>query len=287
MRLKNKFEAGEFAVLAEMEPPKGVDVSHMVKNAGRVKGRVDAFVVPEMSSAVMRMSALGGAMILQNMGLETVMQVCCRDRNRIALQADLLSAAACGIKNIMAVTGQDPSFGDHHQARSVYDIDLTQLIETTQTLQQGRDMVGVDLVGAPQFLVGTTITAGAKGISPVVELEEMNKKLEAGAQFFTTPPLFDFDELKKFMSRVDRQKAIIIPTLLLIKSLGMARYMNRNVEHVYIPDAMIERISKSTEKVDECVKIARELITALREEGFAGVYLVTMGWEHKLPEILE
>jgi methylenetetrahydrofolate reductase (NADH) len=287
MRLKNKFDTEQFAVLAEIEPPKGVDVDHMAKCAGRVKGLVDAFVVPEMSSAVMRMSALGGAMVLQNMGLETIMQVCCRDRNRIALQADLLAASACGINNIMAVTGQDPSFGDHHQARSVYDIDLTELLQMTQTLQQGRDMAGVDLAGTPQFLVGTTITAGAKGKSPAVELEEMNKKVEAGARFFITPPLFDLDELKKFISRVDREKTIIIPTVLLLKSLGMARYMNRNVEHVYIPDAMIDRIKKSTDKVKECVSIAREFIMELREEGLSGVYLVTMGWEHKLPEILE
>ncbi len=253
MGLKDKFGAGEFAVLAEMEPPKGVDIGHMTQCAGRVKGMVDAFVVPEMSSAVMRMSALGGAMVLQNMGLETIMQVCCRDRNRIALQADLLAASACGINNIMAVTGQDPSFGDHHQARSVYDIDLTDLLQMTQALQGGRDMAGVDLAGAPQFLVGTTAGVGAKGISPAVELEEMNKKVEAGAEFFITPPLFDFDELKKISDLIDRQKTVIIPTILLLKSLGMARYMNRNVDHVYIPDAMIDRIKKSTDKVRECV----------------------------------
>lgn len=287
MGLKSKFDKGEFAVLAEMEPPKGVDVDPMVKCAGRVKGMVDAFVVPEMSNAVMRMSALGGAMILQKMGLETVMQVCCRDRNRIALQADLLSAGACGIPNIMAVTGQDPSFGDHHQARSVYDINLTELLQVTQTLQQGRDMAGVDLAGAPRFLVGTTITAGAKGKSPAVELEEMNKKVEAGARFFITPPLFDLEALRQFIPRVDRREVVIIPTVLLLKSLGMARYMDRNVEHVYIPPAMIDRIKNVPDKARECVKIARELIAELRAEGFSGVYLVTMGWEHKLSEILE
>ena len=124
MHLKRKFEKGEFAILAEIEPPKGVEISTMVTNATKVKGNVDAFVVPEMSNAVMRMSALGGAMILQGKGMETVMQINCRDRNRIAIQADLLAAYACGITNIMAVTGEDPSFGDHHQARSVYDIDL-------------------------------------------------------------------------------------------------------------------------------------------------------------------
>ena len=128
MNLKRKFEAGEFAILAEIEPPKGVDVSMMVANAKKVKGIVDAFMVPEMSSAVMRISSLGGAMVLQKAGLETVLQVCCRDRNRLALQGDLLAAYACGITNVMAVSGEDPSIGDHHQTRSVYDIDLIELL---------------------------------------------------------------------------------------------------------------------------------------------------------------
>ena len=154
MRLQSKLKAGEFAILAEIEPPKGVDVSAMVTNAQKVKDRVDSFVVPEMSNAVMRMSALGGAMILQGKGMETVMQINCRDRNRIALQADLLSAYGCGITNVMAVTGQDPSFGDHHQARSVYDIDLLELLKVIGDLQQGRDMAGVELAGAVRSFDG-------------------------------------------------------------------------------------------------------------------------------------
>ncbi|MGB9439943.1 MAG: methylenetetrahydrofolate reductase, partial [Desulfobacterales bacterium] len=140
MQLKRKFEAGEFAILAEMEPPKGVDTSRMVANAKRVKDDVDAFVVPEMSNAVMRMSSLGAAMIFQQQGMEAVVQVCCRDRNRLALQADLLAAFGCGIPNVMAVTGEDPSYGDHHQARPVNDIDIFELLQTIEELQNGRDM---------------------------------------------------------------------------------------------------------------------------------------------------
>jgi len=187
MHLKRKFDTEEFAVLAEMEPPKGVDISGMITHAMRVKGEVDAFVVPEMSNAVMRMSALGGAMILQAKGMETVMQVNCRDRNRIALQADLLAAYGCGITNVMAVTGEDPSFGDHFKARSVYDIDLLELLRT--------DMAGIELSGSPEFLVGSTVNAGAKGKSTELEIEEMNKKIEAGAQFFISPPLFDLSAI--------------------------------------------------------------------------------------------
>ena len=287
MQLKRKFEKGEFAILAEIEPPKGVEISTMVTNATRVKGEVDAFVVPEMSNAVMRMSALGGAMILQGKGMETVMQLNCRDRNRIALQADLLSAYACGVTNIMAVTGVDPSFGDHHQARSVYDIDLIELLRAVASLQKGKDMAGIELSGSPEFLVGSTVDSGTRGKSPELVLEEMNKKFEAGARFFITPPLFDLSAIQPFIKRVDLNKIKIIPTVLLLKSFGMARYMARNVDHVYIPDALIERIQKSPEKVRECVRIASEMVTTLKGEGFSGVLLSTIGWEHKLPEIID
>ncbi len=287
MQLKRRFEAGEFAVLAEMEPPKGVDTSQMVGNAKRVKDRVDAFVVPEMSNAVMRMSSLGAAMILQVQGMETVLQVCCRDRNRIALQADLLAAAGCGIDNVMAVTGKDPSFGDHHQARSVYDIDIFELLQTVGDLQNGRDMAGIELAGSPEFTVGATVNAAARDKSPELELEEMNRKIAAGTRFFITPPLFDIADIAPFMKRIDRQKAVIIPTVLLLKSMGMARYIARNMEDVHIPDELIQRIRKAPDKVRECIRIAAEQVTALKREGFAGVLLATLGWEHKLPEILD
>jgi len=287
MHLKRKFEKGEFAILAEIEPPKGVEISTMVTNATKVKGNVDAFVVPEMSNAVMRMSALGGAMILQGKGMETVMQINCRDRNRIAIQADLLAAYACGITNIMAVTGEDPSFGDHHQARSVYDIDLFVLLQAAAGLKKGKDMAGIELLGSPEFLLGSTIDAGAMGKSPELVLEEMDKKIEAGAQFFITPPLFDLSAIQPFLKKVDLEKIKIIPTVLLLKSLGMVRYMARNVSHVYIPDALIERVQKSPEKVRECIQVAAEMVTALKEEGLSGALLSTIGWEHKLPEILD
>jgi methylenetetrahydrofolate reductase (NADPH) len=286
MQLKRKFKAGEFAILAEMEPPKGVNTSRMVANAKRIKDDVDAFVVPEMSNAVMRMSSLGAAMILQGKGMEAVIQVCCRDRNRLALQADLLAAFGCGIPNVMAVTGEDPSYGDHHQARSVNDIDIYELLRAIGELQNGRDMAGIELDGSPEFTVGSTANAGAAGKSPELEIAEMNKKIAAGTQFFITPPLFDIAAIEPFLKRVDREKTIIIPTVLLLKSLGMARYIARNMKDVDLPDEMIERIRKAPDKVRECTRIAAGLVTTLKREGFNGVLLATLGWEHKLPEIL-
>lgn len=286
MSFRQKLDDREFAILAEMEPPKGVDISRMVSCAQRVKGQVDAFVVPEMSNAVMRMSALGGAMVLQNHGMETVMQLNCRDRNRIALQADLLAAYACGITSVMAVTGEDTSFGDHHQARSVYDIDLLELIGVIHGLEAGRDMAGIDLAGAPDFSVGSLVYAGAAGRSAEIEMEEMNKKIAAGTEFFITPPLFDLDAMDPFLKRVRADGIKLIPTVLLLKSLGMARYMARNVDHVSIPDALITRIQKSRDKVRGCIEIAADTIRAIREAGFAGVQIATLGWEDRLPDIL-
>ena len=157
MQLQKKLEAQEFVVMAELEPPKGTDVADLVANAAKVKGRVDAFVISEMGNAVMRLSALGGCLLLQNRGLETVMQVCCRDRNRLALQGDLLAAAALGVANVMAVSGEDITHGDHHRAREVNDMDLLELLSAIQTMRKGKDMAGVELRGSPDFLVGATV----------------------------------------------------------------------------------------------------------------------------------
>jgi 5,10-methylenetetrahydrofolate reductase len=287
MHLKTKIEAGEFVVLAEMEPPKGADISSMIKNARRVKEQVDAFLIPEMSNAVMRMSSLGGAIALQQSGMETVMQICCRDRNRLALQADLLAASACGISNVMAVSGQDPRFGDHHQAKAVYDITLMELLESLKKLQEGKDMAGIDLRGSPRFLVGSTVQADAKGETLETEIELLNQKSSSGARFFITPPVFDLSAFGPFINRIDRSRIAVIPTVLLLKSAGMARYMSRNVEHVVIPESVITRIQNAPDKVRECIQIAAEMIAALRSEGFNGVSVSTIGWEDKLPDILE
>lgn len=287
MRLKQKIEAGEFVVLAEMEPPKGVDVSAMVANAKRVKDGIDGFVVPEMSNAVMRMSSLGGAMVLENEGLPTVFQVCCRDRNRLAIQGDLLAAYALGITTVMAVSGEDPSYGDHHQARPVYDIDLIELIRAVDRLRQGRDMAGIELSGAPDFLIGATTEAGAKGKSTEMEMEGLMKKTEAGVRFFITSPVFDPALLEPYQKRIDNRKTAIIPTVLLLKSLGMARYIIRNLPHLHIPEAVIDRIARAPDKVRACIEIAAETVSELKNQGYSGVYLSTLGWEDRLPEIIE
>ena len=286
MHLKNKFDVGKFAILAEMQPPKGVNVSAMVNSATRVSKAVDAFLVPEMGNAVMRMSALGGAMILQSAGMETIMQVNCRDRNRIALQADLLAAYACGIINVMGVSGEDPSLGDHHQTKAVNDIDLTTLLKTMATLGTGKDLAGNELSGAPDFLMGARVDAWATGDALEKELEGMEAKKEAGVHFFIAPPVFDSQACAAFMEKVDLKKTPIVPTVMLLKSVGMARYLDRHL-NVSVSQQLIKRMMRAPDKAVESIAIASETIQALKEAGFAGVLISAMGWEEKLQKLMD
>jgi len=285
MPLQEKLTSGEFVILAEIEPPKGTDVSDMVAAATGVKRMVDAFVVPEMNNAVMRLSSLGGALLLQTKGLETVMQVCCRDRNRLALQGDLLAAQALGVANVMVVSGDEITHGDHHQAKPVNDLNLLELLAAIQTLKTGRDMAGVDLKGSPQFLVGATVKVTGEAASLKQELAELDKKIAAGARFFTTQPVFEVETLAKFRQQVGKRPAAIIPTVMLLKSVGMARYINAHME-MKIPEAFVTRIQKSSDRVRECVQIASEFVAAVKKQGFPGVLISTVGWEDKLPSIL-
>jgi 5,10-methylenetetrahydrofolate reductase len=285
MQLQKKLTDGEFAVLAEMEPPKGADTAAMIANAWAVKGKVDAFVIPEMSNAVMKMSSLGGALLLQSRGMETVLQACCRDRNRLALQGDLLAAQALGVPNVMAVSGEEITHGDHHKARAVYDIDLLELLGAIQMLLSGRDMAGVELHGAPKFFVGSTLKVTPRGEAWDRELAELDQKMAAGAGFFITQPIFDPEALKKHRESLEARRAPVIPTVLLLKSVGMAKYINRHMD-MKIPEEHINRIQNAPDRVRECVQIAGELVAALKAQGCPGVNISTIGWEDKLPGIL-
>ncbi len=286
MQLKKKLASGEFVVLAEMEPPKGTDVAALVASAAAVRTKVDAFVVPEMSNAVMKLSSLGGALLLQTKGLEAVLQICCRDRNRLALQADLLAAQALGIPNVVAVQGEDITYGDHHLARAVNDLSLMELLQAIQTLQGGRDLAGVELQGAPSFLVGSTVRVGLAEAALDQEIAALDEKVEAGVHFFVTPPVFNLEVLEKFRLRLDGRQVKIISTVLLLKSVGMARYIERHFEQIQISPDVILRIQKAPERGRECVQIAAELVRGIQDKGYSGVQISTIGWEDKLPAIL-
>jgi methylenetetrahydrofolate reductase (NADPH) len=287
MLLRDKIKSGEFVVLGEFEPPKGADFSQLLENANQIKGRLDALVVPEMANAVMKASSLGGCTFLQLHGIPTIFQTCCRDRNRLALQADILSAWALGISDIIAVPGEDIRYGDHPQARSVYDLDMEQLLETLQKFQTGKDMVGIELKGAPDFCIGSIINAGAIGGALDIEIENLRKMTELGVRFVVTSPVFDLHRFQQFIKRIDTANVAVIPTVMLLKSAGMARYIDRNIKNISIPKEMIRDIQKAPDKLKQCIKISAELIGHFKEMGMAGVMISTVGWEDKLPQVLD
>lgn len=286
MQFKKQFETGKFACLVQIEPPKGTDVSSMVADALSVKGEVNAFIVPEMGNAVMRMSSLGAAIVLHKQGLDAVVQVNCRDRNRLALQGDILAAGALGINSLMIETGDDPSFGDHHETKAVYDIVLDELLKVLNKLEHGKDMAGVELSGTPQFLKGTTLNTCLRGADREKELDRMKKMIDLDVKFFVTQPLFEFEMTQSFVKIAEKNDVKVIPTVLLLKSLGMARYMARNMDALILPEPIVERIQKAGDKVRECSKVAKEMIKEVKANNFGGVNVSCMGWEHKLPELL-
>lgn len=287
MSLKDKIRSGHFVIIEEFEPPKGSDFSSFRKNANLVKGRVDAFVVPEMANAVMKAGSLGGCAYLQREGLETVYQVCTRDRNRLALQADILTAGALGIPNIMAVEGEDIHFGDHPKSRAVNDLDSLELIAAIKKLQKGKDLAGIELLGAPSFFMGSNIDTNAPGGLLELELENLKKKMDNGIEFIITNPIFDIHSFRQFIKRIKDIDVAVIPTILLLKSAGMARYIDRNIKNISIPSEMIREIQKAPDKQKKCIDIAAELISQIREMKMAGVMISTAGWEDKVPKILD
>lgn len=286
MSFQKRLLSGEFVVLAEMDTPKGVDISDLVTNARRVKGRVDAVIVPDMANGVMRMSSIGGAVLMHQQGMEAVIHICPRDRNRIALQGDLLTAHVLGIQNLVVVAGEDMSFGDHIEAKTVGDLDDLGLLAAVGSLQEGVDLAGIDLKGRPQFFAGCTMSGWADDEALEKELEAARLKVEAGAKFVITPPVFDLNRFSSFMEVAVHLGVPVLPTVFLLKSVGVARYMAVNVPGSHISEDLIQRIRKSPDRVTECVKVAGETVAALK--GLAqGVVIVTLGWEHRLPAILD
>ena len=286
MSFQKRLVAGDFVVLAEFDPPKGVDASDLISNLIKIKGRVDGVIVPEMAQAVMRMSAMGGAALMEQHGMETIMQICSRDRNRLALQGDVLAAYFLGIKNLLVVPGEEIMYGDHIDAKQFADIDELTLLRAIKGLQNGVDMAGMELKGSPKFLTGCSIKPAKNEIALEAELELTQKKVKEGAQFLVTPPVFNINAFTYFMEKAKGLGIPVIATVFLLKSVGVARYISTNVPGPPIPEEMISRLRKAPDRINECINIAGELITSLKEL-CQGVQLVTMGWENRLPAILD
>lgn len=286
MSFQKRLAAKEFVVLAEMHTPKGVNISRLVNDARRIKGRVDAIVVPDMDNGIMRMSALAGGVLMQQQGVEVVIHVYCRDRNRMALQGDLLAAHVLGIQNVLVTHSEDISQSDHRDAKEVFDLDETELVQAITTLNQGKDLGGFELDGMPDFTAGCTIASCADKVALDGELAAAAAKIDAGASFLITPPVFDVDKFADFMKRAQSLNVPVIPTVFLIKSLAIAQYIVNSEPGANISDGLIRRIRKSSDRELEGIKIAGETVASLKDMA-DGVMLQTLGWEHKLPEILD
>ncbi|MFH2067370.1 MAG: methylenetetrahydrofolate reductase [Pseudomonadota bacterium] len=286
MSFQKRLSSDEFVVLAEMDTPKGVDISNLVTNARRIKGRVDAVIIPDMDNGVMRMSSMGGGVLMHQQGMESIIHVYCRDRNRMALQGDILAAHVLGIQNLIVVHSEGMDKGDHRDAKTVNDLDEVELIKGIKSLQDGVDMAGFELNGSPKMTIGCTISPYADDAALEKELELARKKVQAGAQFIISPSVFDIDHFSQFMGKAKTLGVPIIPTVFLLKSVGIARYMATYEPGAHISEDLIRRIRKAPDRELECIRIAGETIKELKR--FAqGVKIQTLGWEHRLPAILD
>ena len=287
MSLKPLLEAGKFVITAEVGPLKGTDTTEINEVAQLLRGRVDAANVTDQQSSVMRLGSLATCHLLKEKGLDPVFQVTCRDRNRLALQSDLLSAWVLGIENVLAIPGDFPSLGDHPQAKPVYDLDSVQLLWAIQKLNEGYDMVGNELKGKPSFFPGAVVNPGADTEAAFeLQLIKMEKKIEFGAKFFQTQAIFNVDTFAKFMKRVEGFNIPILAGIIPLKSAGMAKFMNKNVAGVSVPEELIDQMAKTEDKVRTGIEIAAKLIKELK--GMChGVHIMPIGWETKVPAILD
>lgn len=284
MSLKKAIDSKKFIVTSEAGPPKGTDVSKMIEEARPLVGRVDAINVTDLQSAVMKLGSLVGCYLLKQIGIDPVFQLTCRDRNRLALQSDLLSAAVLGIENVLILTGDHPLSGDHPQAKPVYDLDSVQLLQVVKTLRSGKDMAGNELRGSPKFCVGAVVNPQADPLEP--ELIKMEKKIEAGAEFFQTQAVYDISKFKKFLKNAKGYNIPIIAGVILLKSANMARYMNKNVAGIYVPLELIKEIDAAKDKHIKSIEIAARLINKLKTM-CGGVHIMPIGWEIFVPEVLD
>jgi len=286
MAFADKLKSKRFVYLAEMETPKGVDLASLVENGRHLKGRLDAVLVPDLSYAVMRLSAMAGAVVLKDLGLEVVVQFSCRDRNRLALQGDLLGAHVLGLCNVMATAGEPIEQGDQPGAQAVNDLSPFQFLEAAVSLNQGQDLGGRELCGKPKFCLGAGIAPWRNASEAAQRAAEARTAVEKGACFLVAPPVFDVPTFTAFAAELKGVEAVLIASVLLLKSVGMARYLNQNLPGANINEATIKRIRAASDRPAECVKVAAETVQALK--GLCGgVLLMTAGWEDRLPQILD
>jgi methylenetetrahydrofolate reductase (NADPH) len=285
-KLAESIAAGKFVVTAEVGPPKGTDVAHLLEMAEFLRNHVDAINVTDQQSSVMTLGSLAVCHLLHQHGIEPVFQVTCRDRNRIALQSDLLSAAVLGIENILCLTGDYVTLGDHPQAKPVFDLDSVSLLQAVAALQEGHDLASKPLQGTPTFFPGAVVSPCANPLGP--QIAKMEMKVTAEARFFQTQAVYDPSQFEAFVREVEHLNVPILVGVILLKSAGMARFMNTNVAGVNVPDPLIEEIGSAAkpDRPAKAVEIAARLIREMK--GMCqGVHIMTLGWEQYVPQLLE
>ena len=294
-KLQEALLAGKFVVTGEIGPPKGVNVGLCLHEAEEyLRGKVTAVNVTDIQTAVMRMGSMAVSHMLLDRGMEPIYQMVTRDRNRLALQSDLLSAYALGIRNVLALTGDHPHMGDHPGCKSVYDVDSVGLLAAISTLEAGHDM-GVDskgqpnvLDGAPKFFKGCCVTPCAEEVEP--QIIKLEKKIEAGAEFVQTQAVYEPAAFESFMDAI-RKRGIKVPVLagiVMLKTAGMAKYMNSSVPGVKVPDTIIKRMTDASkdDRQKVSIEICGELVRAMKH-CCQGAHLMTLGWDMCVPAIIQ
>ena len=292
-KLEKIFRSGQKAVTGECGPPRGCDVEHFKHKANFLKGNVDAVNVTDNQTAVVRFCSMAAAKLLLEMGMEPVMQMVTRDMNRIGLQSNILGAAALGIKNLLCLTGDHQSFGDHPQAKNVHDLDSVMLAHTVKNMRdEGKMISGTELQGRPKIFIG----AAANPFADPQEFRvvRLGKKINAGVQFVQTQCIYNMERFKKFMEMANdmglTEKCYIMAGITPLKSVGMANYMKKFVPGLDVPDSYIARLKgvPKDKVAAEGIKIAVEQIhECLAMKGVSGIHLMAIEWEDHVPEIVE
>lgn len=290
MTLREKITSGKFAVTAEMTPPQGANGDVIRRKAVHFHKAVDGVNITDNQTAIVRLSSIAAAKIALEEGLEPVIQITCRDRNRIAIQSDLLGAAALGIENVLCLTGDHQRFGNHPEARPVFDLDSVQLIATAQRLTEGYFLSGETIKKPPALFIGGAANPFADPIG--FRVIRLGKKIQAGARYIQTQPVFDLDRFQEWMEGVRTQgfheKTAILAGVMPVKSVKALLQMENEVPGIRIPKSCLTRMEISKDQKEEGIKMAVEMVLALREiEGVQGIHLMPLMWESVTPRILD
>jgi methylenetetrahydrofolate reductase (NADPH) len=286
-RLATRIRSREFVVTSELTPPKGLDLSELFSKAQALKDHVDAFNLTESPRARMAIEPTAVAHLLLDRGIEPVVQITARDRNRIAIQADLLGAVALGVHNFVFMAGDPPAKGDHPDAKPVFDLNSNEMLRAARSLEQGRDLAGNELRGAPSLFLGATANPGATDLQ--AEAINTRRKIDAGAQFLQTQAVYDAGTLERFFAAVKPDGVAVLAGIIPLKSAKMAAWLNANVPGIQVPDGLIREMESAAGTEDEVrrgIDIAARTIRQIRSL-CAGVHVMGLGWESHIPAILE